>query len=151
MESPRERVETTLTRYFQLCDVPAPSGAGGPGAVREALSALFSEDAVWEGVGPAYAAKFGRAQGRKAVVAKVASFLPPRPHFTSTVHLLGQGTVVTDGVTAHGTWPLQQFSRYVSGEAELLVARLEVAFYLSEERTLITHFRTERMFRTPLS
>ncbi|MEU0810915.1 nuclear transport factor 2 family protein [Streptomyces sp. NPDC005970] len=132
----------TLTRYLALCDVPA--GAEGE------LGDLFTEDAVWEGGGSAYAEKFGRTEGREAIVAMLTAYLPPHPHFRTNVHLLFPGTVDGGGRGVRGSWPMQQLSRYESGEAELMVARLDVTFRLDRDRPRISAFRTERLFTAPL-
>ncbi|WP_254649361.1 nuclear transport factor 2 family protein [Streptomyces sp. GbtcB7] len=136
------RVVDTLNRYLALCDVPA--GAAGE------LGDLFTEDAVWEGGGSAYAEKFGRTEGRQAIVAMLAAYLPPNPHFRTNVHLLFPGTVDVENATARGSWPMQQLSRYESGDTEVMVARLDVAFRLDPDRPRISAFRTERLFTAPL-
>jgi hypothetical protein len=136
-------VEETVTRYLALCDVPT-RGDGD-------LGDLFTEDAVWEGGGDAYAEKFGRTEGRTAIVAMLAEYLPPHPHFRANVHLLFPGTVDTDGTTARGSWPMQQLSRYESGSAEVMVARLDVTFRLDDDHPRISAFRTERLFCAPLT
>ncbi|WP_432514756.1 nuclear transport factor 2 family protein [Kineococcus sp. SYSU DK001] len=144
-----ETVERTLLAYFQLCDVPAGEPLG------LALSDLFTPDAVWEGVGDAYDAKFGRHEGRDAVLAVLARYLPPQPHFRANVHLLSPGIVdpVEDG-TARGSWTMQQLSRYEDGTSEVLVARLDVTFELpggeGSGPARISRFRTRRMFSHPL-
>ncbi|MGW3418237.1 nuclear transport factor 2 family protein [Streptomyces phaeochromogenes] len=137
-----DEVTATLTRYLALCDVPA--GAEGE------LGELFTEDAVWEGGGGAYAEKFGRTEGREAIVAMLSDYLPPSPHFRTNVHLLFPGAVDLKDATAHGSWPMQQLSRYESGSAEVMVARLDVTFRLDGDRPRISAFRTERLFAAPL-
>ncbi|MFJ3804284.1 nuclear transport factor 2 family protein [Streptomyces sp. NPDC090088] len=135
-------VVATLTRYLALCDVPAP--------VDGDLGDLFTEDAVWEGGGTDYAAKFGRTEGREAIAAMLAGYLPPSSHFRTNVHLLFPGTVDSDGASAHGSWPMQQLSRYEDGRTEIMVARLDVTFRLDPDRPRIRAFHTERLFSAPL-
>ncbi|MGW4912559.1 nuclear transport factor 2 family protein [Streptomyces sp. NPDC004270] len=137
-----DEVTATLTRYLALCDVPARAEGE--------LGELFTEDAVWEGGGGAYAEKFGRTEGREAIVAMLSEYLPPSPHFRTNVHLLFPGTVDLKGATAHGSWSMQQLSRYESGRAEVMVARLDVTFRLDGDRPRISVFRTERLFAAPL-
>ncbi|MDX6310903.1 MAG: hypothetical protein QOF44_367 [Streptomyces sp.] len=140
----RHRAEQTLTRYLRLCDVPVPPDVQG------AVADAFTEDAVWEGLGQDYTAKFGRTEGRAAIAGMLAEYLPPNPHFRTNVHLLFPGTVeVTDG-TAQGSWLMQQLSRYESGAEEIMVARLDVTFRLGPEEALISTFRTQRLFCAPL-
>lgn len=133
----------TLTRYLALCDVPA--------SAQGELGELFTEDAVWEGGGSAYAERFGRTEGREAIVAMLSAYLPPNSHFRTNVHLLLPGTVDTKGRTARGSWPMQQLSRYASGNTEIMVARLDVTFRLDPDRARISAFRTERLFSAPLT
>lgn len=135
-------VVDVLTRYLALCDVPA--------RVQGDLEDLFTEDAVWEGGGSAYAEKFGRTEGREAIVSMLSDYLPPSPHFRTNVHLLFPGTVHLKDGTAQGSWSMQQFSRYASGSSEVMVARLDVTFRLDGDRPRISVFRTERLFSAPL-
>lgn len=134
----------TMTRYLRLCDVPVPPDTGG------ALADLFTEDAVWEGAGQDYATKFGRTEGREAIVGMLSAYLPPDPHFQTNVHLLLPGTIDIADSTAHGNWLMQQLSRYESGTEEIMVARLDVTFRLGPEEALISRFRTQRLFSAPL-
>lgn len=134
----------TLARYLQLCDVPQPE------LDWTELASLFTEDAVWEGIGPAYAGKFGRCEGRTTILTMLAGFLPPAEHFVSNVHLLGGGRFERGGDGAvQGSWIMQQLSAYDDGTAELTAARLTVEF---DGRTAaaIRHFRTEKLFTTKL-
>ena len=131
-----------LTRYLALCDVPA-SAEGD-------LGELFTEDAVWEGGGSAYAEKFGRTEGRKAIVGMLSGYLPPNPYFRTNVHLLFPGTVEAGDAVARGRWQMQQLSQYAAGGAQLLVARLDVTFRLDADRPRIAAFRTERLFSAAL-
>ncbi|MER5182238.1 nuclear transport factor 2 family protein [Streptomyces sp. NPDC002896] len=144
MAFPRDRVMNTLTRYLQLCDVPVPDGAEGE------LGDLFTDDAVWEGVGPKYGDKFGRTVGREAIVEMISAYLPPNSHFRENVHLLFPGNIDLGDSTARGSWLMQQLSRYESGAAEVMVARLDVTFRFDARRALIRRFRTEQLFSAPL-
>ncbi|MEU9369248.1 nuclear transport factor 2 family protein [Streptomyces avermitilis] len=139
----RSMVVDTLARYLALCDVPVRTEGE--------LGDLFTEDAVWEGGGSEYAEKFGRTEGREAIVEMLSAYLPPTPHFRTNVHLLFPGTVDVKGVTARGSWPMQQLSRYESGAAEVVVAKLDVTFRIGPDRPRISAFRTERLFSAPLA
>jgi hypothetical protein len=145
----RDRVTETLTRYLQLCDVPVPVPA--PDGVGDELGNLFTDDAVWEGAGPKYGEKFGRTEGRPAIVDMVSAYLPPNSHFRQNVHLLLSGTIDLGESTARGSWLMQQLSRYESGAAEVMVARLDVTFRFDAGRALIRRFRTEQLFSAPLA
>ncbi|WP_421107962.1 nuclear transport factor 2 family protein [Streptomyces sp. NEAU-S77] len=142
--APEERAHRVLIRYLELCDVPRPPDVTG------SLEDLFAPDAVWEGVGPLYAATFGRTTGARAIAEMVSAHLPPNPHFQANVHLLHPGTTHTEGDAVRGRWLMQQLSRYASGAAELVVARLEVDFRIEGDTARIRHFRTERVFTSAL-
>ena len=141
----RESARRTLTRYMDLCDVPRKSFD------LDELGLLFTPDAVWEGVGQAYAGKFGRVQGRAQIVAMLGGYLPPSTHFRSNVHLLANEQVEVGTRDAAGQWILQQISAYEDGRTELLCARLFVEFELDTTRTdgtivaSIRRFQTERL------
>lgn len=142
-------VRKTIARYMALCDVPTQALDG------ESLAALFAEDAVWEGIGPQYADKFGYLRGHAQIVAMLQRYLPPTPHFSTNVHFLTSEhiEVRADGDNATGRWIMLQASGYVDGKAELIAARLEVDFAPSPRDRgltwLIQHFRTERLFDAP--
>nr|WP_208625891.1 nuclear transport factor 2 family protein [Paraburkholderia susongensis] len=142
----------TMARYMALCDVPSGALDG------EALERLFTANAVWEGIGPQYTSKFGRIEGREAIVAMLARYLPPAPHFATNVHFLTSESI--DMVTparAKGRWIMLQASGYVDERAELIGARLEVDFVPVSDASgasdasvwQIAHFRTERLFDAP--
>jgi hypothetical protein len=140
-------VRKTLTRYMALCDVPAGVIDG------ETLAALFTEEAIWQGIGPLYAGKFGLLQGREAILAMLTRYLPPTPHFAVNMHFLTSESIDVDAhaTEAKGRWIMLQASGYVDGRAELIAAKLEVDFVPSPDGTgwLIRHFRTQRLFDAP--
>lgn len=136
----------TLARYMHLCDQPC-SDRGFP-----QLADLFTEDAIWEGVGPLYAGKFGRHQGPAAIAAFVGSYLAPSLHFKRNLHFLTseQLSVTEDCGSAHGQWLMLQLSTYGEGGAQAITARLDVDFRAAPDgRWLIAHFRTERLECVP--
>lgn len=137
-----------LGRYVALCDQPCDDRAFPQ------LGDLFTEDAVWEGVGQHYAATFGRQSGRAAIVAFLGGYLAPSPHFERNLHFLTseQIEVSDDGAWARGSWLMLQVSRYGHGRggAEAITARLEIDFSpASDGRWLISHFRTRRLDCAP--
>ena len=140
-------VRATITRYMALCDVPEDAGDG------PALAALFTPDAIWEGIGPQYASKFGRLEGTEAIVAMLRRYLPPDRHFAANLHFLTSESidVGADHASARGRWIMLQASRYADGTAELIAARLTVDFAPGGDGTtwLIRHFRTERVLDGP--
>lgn len=140
-------VRATITRYMALCDVPEDAGDGPP------LAGLFTADAVWEGIGPRYARKFGRLEGTAAIVAMLNRYLPPDPHFSANLHFLTSESIEVDAAntTARGRWIMLQASCYSGGTAELIAARLTVDFAPAADGStwLIRHFRTERVLDGP--
>ena len=138
-------VRKTIARYMALCDVPSGALDG------ETLAALFTEDAIWEGIGPQYTQTFGRLQGHAAILAMLQRYLPPVPHFATNVHFLTSETIEVDGARAKGRWIMLQASGYVDARAELIAARLEIDFAPAADGRawLIQHFRTERLFDAP--
>jgi hypothetical protein len=139
----RSLVVDTLTRYLALCDVPLRTEGE--------LGDLFTEDAVWEGGGSEYAKEFGRTEGREPIIEMLSAYLPPTPHFRTNVHLLFPGVVDVKGFTVQGSWSMQQLSRYESGAAEVMVARLDVTFRIGPDHPRISALRTERLFSAPLT
>ena len=132
-------VRHLLSRYMFLCDVP------GPETRESELGQLFCQDAVWQGVGSRYALKFGRLDGRKAIVAMLMSYLPPAPHFLSNMHFLSGEQISVDGFQAKGRWVMQQLSRYESGQSGSIVAALSVEFLWEADAWRISSFSTERV------
>ncbi|MGO4806948.1 nuclear transport factor 2 family protein [Arthrobacter sp. 2MCAF15] len=133
-------VRRTMSRYMDLCDVPRAAYAP------EVLKALFSDEAIWEGIGPDYGGKFGRIEGRESICAMLGSYLPPSPHFRRNIHLLGEGHITVSAGTAAGSWIMQQLSEYGNGDLDLIFARLNVDFDIRNGTAVISHFRTEKMF-----
>ncbi|HXZ10725.1 MAG TPA: nuclear transport factor 2 family protein [Paraburkholderia sp.] len=143
-------VRHTISRYMALCDVPSGALDG------ESLAALFATDAIWQGIGPQYADKFGRLTGHAEILAMLTRYLPPSPHFSVNVHFLTSETIDVDiaSARAKGRWIMLQASGYFdapAAPAELISARLEVDFAPAANGRdwLITHFRTERLFDAP--
>ena len=138
-------VRKTIARYMALCDVPSGALDG------ETLAALFTQDAIWEGIGPQYTQKFGHLRGHEAILAMLQRYLPPVPHFATNVHFLTSETIEVDGARAKGRWIMLQASGYVDARAELIASRLEIDFVPAQKgrNWLIRHFRTERLFDAP--
>lgn len=138
------RVRRLMARYMDLCDVPR--------AVTHVseLAQLFSEDAIWEGVGSQTAQTFGQHRGRDAVAAFVAGYLPPSEHFRLNLHYLTSESIVVDGSMAQGQWIMQQICTYADRRSELFGTRLNIDFRCVDGVWLIAHFRTQRLFNTEL-
>jgi hypothetical protein len=141
-------VRKTLARYMALCDVPCVVGEPAD------LRALFTDDAIWEGLGPLYVKKFGRMEGVDAIFTMLTRYLPPTPHFAVNAHLLGAETieVSADARHASGRWIMLQSSAYIDERVEGIVARLHIDFSLTDHgQWKISHFRTERLLNSPLN
>lgn len=140
-------VRRLMARYMDLCDVPRDSRA-----LQAELAGLFAEDAVWEGLGARAGQSFGRHEGRAAVAAFVAGYLPPAEHFALNLHFLGSESIEVGegGGTARGQWLMQQLSTYVDGRSELFGTRLNLDFRRVGEAWQIIHFRTRRLLAMPL-
>lgn len=134
-----------VNRYMALCDVP------GPAERAQALGRLFCEDASWQGIGSRYARKFGRLEGREAIVDMLMGYLPPSPHFQFNAHFLGGEHIRIDGTTAKGQWLMQQLSRYDAERGEAIVAALNLEFRQVDGTWLISSFTTERLDACPLA
>lgn len=134
-----------VNRYMALCDVP------GPAERARALGQLFCEDASWQGIGSRYARKFGRLEGREAIVQMLMGYLPPSPHFQFNAHFLGGEQICINGSTAKGQWLMQQLSRYDAERGEAIVAALNLEFRQVDGTWLISTFTTERLDAWPLA
>lgn len=132
-------VRNVLAKYVALCDEPCTESGS--------LAELFSTDAVWEGVGPFYADKFGRIDGRDKIVTFLNTYLGSGKHFIQNAHFLTTDSVHVDEYarTASGQWMMLQVSTYSKGGAEIIGARLRVSFAIDGDAWKITSFVTERL------
>ena len=142
-------IRRVLARYMHLCDQPCDDERFPQ------LGDLFTADAIWEGVGPHYANKFGRKVGRDAVVAHVAAYLAPSTHFKFNIHLLTSEAIRVDEVSdknvAYGQWIMQQVSTYEDDSTELILARLNIEFRCPDGAWQMHHFCTERLMACPVA
>ena len=143
LESARA-VSACLHEYMQLCDYL------DEGFDLEPLLALFTEDAVWEGLGPRYAGSFGRREGREAIRAMFEKYTLPPAHFALNVHFLTSEKVVVQGERAQGNWVLLQTSTYADGRSQLSCALLQVGFRCEQGVWRIAHFTTTSRFNRPV-
>ena len=137
-------VRRLMARYMDLCDVPR-----APVEARD-LAPLFTEDAIWEGLGTQTAQTFGQHRGREAIAAFVGGYLPPSDHFQLNLHYLTSESIVVDGEGAQGRWIMQQISTYADGRHELFGTRLNIDFRCVDGTWLIAHFRTQRLLNLEL-
>jgi hypothetical protein len=135
-----------LGRYMFLCDAPMPTHEMSERERAQAIGELFTEDAVWEGVGAAHSARFGRKVGPHAIADHMAEFFTASPKLTFNTHYLCSECLTATQSAAEGTWV--QFQPWVhdDGRSVLRSSRLHVAFRLTAQGWRIARYRTENLF-----
>jgi len=142
-------------RYMFLCDTPCPEHGVEDDAQRvEKILALYTEDAVWEGVGEYYANQFGRMEGKAALRKHFQAFWGTRqePLLLLNAHYLTseQIHVHEDGIHADGQWIHMQPWLFSDGKALLRSSRLNNLFRKVDGQWLVARTRTENVFVAPL-
>ena len=141
-------------RYMFLCDTPIPEFGLSEGKARiDAIMALYTEDAVWEGVGEYYEGQFGRAEGAAAIRKHFEGFWSPdrKPALLLNCHYLTSEQIHVDGDSADGQWVHMQPWLFDDGTALLRSSRLNNAFRREPDgQWKITRTRTENVFVAPL-
>jgi ketosteroid isomerase-like protein len=140
-------------RYMFLCDTPCPEFGVDDDARRiELVLDLYTEDAVWEGVGEYYDGQFGRAEGKEAIRAHFNRFWGEKtdPALLLNAHYLTSEQIHVDGDTAESQWIHMQPWLFSDGRSLLRSSRLNNAFRKVEGRWLISRTRTENVFVAPL-
>lgn len=134
-----------ISDYMRLCD-----DLESPETV-EAIGALFSEDACWEGLGEPYATRLGRHTGRAAIEKMMASYVRHPAHFAMNAHFLCSEALRhgPDGVLT-GRWLMLQTSAFTAGGAHLNAAEIRVTFGEEAGRTVMRHFTTRNLFSRPV-
>ncbi|MDJ0933098.1 nuclear transport factor 2 family protein [Breoghania sp.] len=118
-------------RYMFLCDTPCPEfGINDDAARVDAIMALYSDDAVLEGVGEYYDCQFGRCDGKAAIRTHFEKFWSPdrKPALLLNVHYLTSEQIHVDGDTAEGQWVHCQPWIFDDGSSLLRSSRLNNAF-----------------------
>lgn len=132
-------VRRVAMEYFRLCDTL------GPHTPLDALAALFTDDAVWEGRGR-YRKAFGRHEGREAIVGMLAAYADP-PHFALNGHYLSSESIEVLGeCSARGSWMMLQVSTYHDGRSDLRSAAIAIDFVREGGAWCIARFVTENIF-----
>lgn len=141
-------------RYMFLCDTPIPEyGVKSDEERIELIMALYTEDAVWEGVGEYYDNQFGRAEGAAAIRRHFQGFWnkDQDPKLLLNVHYLTSEQIHVRGNVAEGQWVHCQPWIFSDGKALLRSSRLNNAFRKEPDGTWkITRTRTENVFVAPL-
>ncbi len=141
-------------RYMFLCDTPNPEYGVTDDARRvELILALYTEDAVWEGVGEYYNNQFGRAVGKAALRKHFEAFWGQKrdPALLLNCHYLTSEQIHVHGDTADGQWVHMQPWIFSDGKALLRSSRLNNTFRKEPDgQWKITRTRTENVFVAPL-
>ena len=134
-------IRNCLNRYMEICDALNAS------TDLNELMALFSADAVWEGIGERYAKSFGRYEGAKAISAMFASYMRKESHFSLNAHFVNSEQIQVQHDHAVGKWLMLQTSSFVQGGSHLNAAKLHIDFKrIAVDQWVIAHFRTENIF-----
>ncbi len=120
--------------------------------LRRQILGLYTDDAVWEGVGEYYDNQFGRAEGKAAIREHFQRFWPEEqdPELVLNAHYLTSEQIHVDGDEAEGTWIHMQPWLFSDGRALLRSSRLNNAFRATDEGWRITRTRTENVFISDL-
>ncbi|MCG3754793.1 MULTISPECIES: nuclear transport factor 2 family protein [unclassified Amycolatopsis] len=140
-------------RYMFLCDTPNPEYGVADDAKRiELILELYTEDAVWEGVGEYYDGQFGRAEGKPAIREHFQRFWGEKqdPALLLNAHYLTSEQIHVHGDTADGQWIHMQPWLFSDGKSLLRSSRLNNAFRKEPDGWRITRTRTENVFVAPL-
>lgn len=140
-------------RYMFLCDTPCPEFDVRDDAHRiDLIMDLYTEDAVWEGVGEYYDTQFGRAEGRAAIRRHFEGFWGDKqdPELLLNAHYLTSEQIHVDGDRADGQWIHMQPWLYSDGTALLRSSRLNNTFRRTDDGWRITRTRTENVLISPL-
>lgn len=146
-------IRRVQARYMFLCDTPCPEFGVRDDAHRiDLIVDLYTEDAVWEGVGEYYDGQFGQAEGKDAIRAHFTRFWDPErePKLVLNAHYLTSEQIAVDGDEATGLWIHMQPWLYSDGTALLRSSRLNNAFRREGEAWKITRTRTENVLVAPL-
>lgn len=135
-------VRQTLTRYMEICDHLDAS------TDLETLMHLFTDDAIWEGVGKRYQKSFGRLQGKTEIHAMFQNYTQQDAHFVMNAHFVNSEQIELQKASAVGKWLMLQTSSFQDGTSHLNAAKLTVDFKHDADHDCwkISHFRTENIF-----
>ena len=142
------------TRYMFLCDTPIPEHGVTSDTQRiDLVMDLYTDDAVWEGVGEYYDGQFGRAEGADAVRRHFEGFWGQEhdPSLVLNAHYLTSEQIHVDGDSATGQWIHVQPWLFSDGSSLLRSSRLNNAFRRVDGVWKISRTRTENVFVAPLT
>ena len=151
--SAEAEIRKLQARYMYLCDTPCPEPGVDDDAERiRRIVDLYTEDAIWEGVGSYYDNQFGRSVGRDAIQRHFEGFWGQKrdPALVLNVHYLTTEDIAVTGEEATGHWVHMQPWIFSDGRSLLRSSRLWNRFRKVEGRWLISRTRTENVFVAPL-
>lgn len=146
-------IRRVQARYMFLCDTPNPAYGVRDDAERiELILELYTEDAVWEGVGEHYEGQFGRAEGKQAIREHFQRFWCAETDaaLLLNAHYLTSEQIHVHGDTADGQWIHMQPWLFSDGKSLLRSSRLNNTFRKEGGAWRITRTRTENVFVAPL-
>ncbi|EOU9589891.1 nuclear transport factor 2 family protein [Klebsiella aerogenes] len=139
------QIRNAISQYMHLCD-----DLTHPDTARQ-IGALFSETAIWEGIGELYQHKLGRHCGRAAIVGMMNAYISEPSHFAINVHYLTAEHIrVDENNRAVGRWKMLQASTFRRGGSHLNSAELVIEFIKQDQQWLIHHFITRNLFSRPV-
>ena len=147
-------IRKVQARYMFLCDTPCPEAGVDDDAERiNRIVDLYTEDAVWEGVGSYYDNQFGRSVGQDAIRKHFQGFWGQRrnPALVLNVHYLTTEHIEVDGDEATGHWVHIQPWIFADGSSLLRSSRLYNKFRRVGGAWKIARTRTENVFVAPLT
>ncbi len=144
-------IRKIIARYMMLCDTPLPVAVANPAERVPLIVDLFSEDAVWEGVGPYYDNQFGRRVGRAQLIEHFEGFYRPQtPELVLNCHYLTDEQIHVDGDVAEGHWVHFQPWVFSDGTSLLRSSRLNNQFKRVDGLWKMSRYRTENILIAPL-
>jgi ketosteroid isomerase-like protein len=146
-------IRRVQARYMFLCDTPCPEYGVENDAQRiERILDLYTEDAVWEGVGAYYDNQFGRRVGKAALREHFESFWGQKhdPALLLNVHYLTSEQIHVCGDEADGQSVHCQPWIFSDGSSLLRSSRLNNLFRKVDGIWKVARTRTESVFVAPL-
>jgi ketosteroid isomerase-like protein len=147
-------IRRVQARYMFLCDTPCPEAGVDDDAERiRRIVDLYTEDAVWEGVGAYYDGQFGRSTGKDAIRRHFEGFWGRRrdPALILNVHYLTTEHITVEGDEALGHWVHIQPWIFSDGSSLLRSSRLWNRFRKVDGQWKIARTRTENVYVAPLA
>lgn len=136
-----------LARYMYLCDSPLPEYGMSDEDRVQAIGGLFTEDAIWEGVGGTHGAQFGQHIGPSQISAHMGRFYGARdPRQIFNTHYLCSEQLRATPEGAEGNWVQFQPWIYDDGSSVIRSSRLHVRFRPTAAGWKISRYRTESLF-----